>query len=128
MRGCVRLLPPSPGAEGRGKRGSPSASAAATHAAVRATAGVHATAGYLSGGVRAKWARMALLSGGERRTKRVPMTFWMCCHNLSGKSLVMFIPEFGKTFAQLPTEVKNAHSHRGRAAAAMVALMRERWL
>jgi XTP/dITP diphosphohydrolase len=41
---------------------------------------------------------------------------------------VMFIPEFGKTFAQLPTEVKNAHSHRGRAAAAMVALMHERWL
>jgi XTP/dITP diphosphohydrolase len=41
---------------------------------------------------------------------------------------VMFIPEFGKTFAQLPVEVKNAHSHRGRAAAAMVALMRERWL
>ncbi|APW45822.1 RdgB/HAM1 family non-canonical purine NTP pyrophosphatase [Rhodoferax antarcticus] len=41
---------------------------------------------------------------------------------------VMFIPEFGKTFAQLPTEVKNAHSHRGRAVAAMVALMRERWL
>jgi len=41
---------------------------------------------------------------------------------------VMFIPEFGQTFAQLPIEVKNAHSHRGRAAAAMVALMRERWL
>ena len=41
---------------------------------------------------------------------------------------VMFIPEFGKTFAQLPVEIKNAHSHRGRAAAAMVALMRERWL
>jgi len=41
---------------------------------------------------------------------------------------VMFIPEFGQTFAQLPTEVKNANSHRGRAAAAMVALMRERWL
>ncbi|MCF8159568.1 MAG: RdgB/HAM1 family non-canonical purine NTP pyrophosphatase [Polaromonas sp.] len=41
---------------------------------------------------------------------------------------VMFIPEFGKTFAQLPVEVKNANSHRGRAAAAMVALMRERWL
>ena len=41
---------------------------------------------------------------------------------------VMFIPEFGKTFAQLPTEVKNANSHRGRAAKAMVALMRERWL
>ena len=41
---------------------------------------------------------------------------------------VMFIPEFGKTFAQLPVEVKNANSHRGRAAKAMVALMRERWL
>lgn len=41
---------------------------------------------------------------------------------------VMFIPEFGQTFAQLPVDVKNAHSHRGRAAKAMVALMRERWL
>ncbi len=41
---------------------------------------------------------------------------------------VMFIPEFGQTFAQLPNEVKNANSHRGRAAQAMVALMRERWL
>ena len=40
----------------------------------------------------------------------------------------MFIPEFGKTFAELPIEVKNANSHRGRSAAAMVALMRERWL
>ena len=41
---------------------------------------------------------------------------------------VMFIPEFGKTFAELPPEVKNAHSHRGRAAAQMVELMRQRWL
>ena len=41
---------------------------------------------------------------------------------------VMFIPEFGQTFAQLPVEVKNANSHRGRAAKAMVELMRERWL
>lgn len=41
---------------------------------------------------------------------------------------VMWIPEFGKTFAQLPVEVKNANSHRGRAARAMVTLMRERWL
>lgn len=41
---------------------------------------------------------------------------------------VMFIPEFGKTFAQLPAEVKNAHSHRGRAAQAMLTLMRERWV
>lgn len=41
---------------------------------------------------------------------------------------VMFIPEFGKTFAQLPVEVKNAHSHRGRAARDMVRLIRERWM
>ncbi len=41
---------------------------------------------------------------------------------------VLFLPEFGKTFAELPTEVKNANSHRGRAAQAMLALMRERWL
>ncbi|CAA9426419.1 MAG: Nucleoside 5-triphosphatase RdgB (dHAPTP, dITP, XTP-specific) [uncultured Ramlibacter sp.] len=40
---------------------------------------------------------------------------------------VMFIPAFGKTFAQLPPEVKNANSHRGQAARQMVALMRERW-
>ena len=40
---------------------------------------------------------------------------------------VMFLPEFGKTFAELPTEVKNANSHRGRAAQAMLSLMRERW-
>lgn len=41
---------------------------------------------------------------------------------------VMFIPAFGRTFAQLPPEVKNAHSHRGQAARQMVQLMRERWL
>ena len=41
---------------------------------------------------------------------------------------VMFIPEFGQTFAQLPVEVKNAHSHRGKAAQQMLALVRERWL
>ena len=40
---------------------------------------------------------------------------------------VMYLPEFGKTFAELPTEVKNAHSHRGRAAQQMLALLRERW-
>ncbi|MEY4979359.1 MAG: non-canonical purine pyrophosphatase, RdgB/HAM1 family [Pseudomonadota bacterium] len=40
---------------------------------------------------------------------------------------VMYLPPFGKTFAQLPTEVKNAHSHRGQAAVQMLALMRERW-
>lgn len=41
---------------------------------------------------------------------------------------VMWIPEFGQTFAQLPIDVKNAHSHRGRAAKAMLALMQDRWL
>ena len=40
---------------------------------------------------------------------------------------VMFLPAFGKTFAELPTEVKNANSHRGRAAQQMLELMRERW-
>lgn len=41
---------------------------------------------------------------------------------------IMWLPEFGKTFAELPTEVKNANSHRGRAARDMVELMRRRWL
>jgi XTP/dITP diphosphohydrolase len=41
---------------------------------------------------------------------------------------VMFIPELGKTFAQLAPEVKNAHSHRGKAAQEMLRQMRERWL
>lgn len=41
---------------------------------------------------------------------------------------VMFIPEFGQTFAQLPIEVKNANSHRGRAARQMVELIRANWL
>ncbi len=40
---------------------------------------------------------------------------------------IMFLPAFGKTFAELPTEVKNANSHRGQAAQQMLALMRERW-
>ena len=40
---------------------------------------------------------------------------------------VMFIPQFGKTFAELPTEVKNAQSHRGLSARQMLALMREHW-
>jgi XTP/dITP diphosphohydrolase len=41
---------------------------------------------------------------------------------------VMFIPAFGQTFAQLPPEVKNAHSHRGQAARLMVQMIQERWL
>lgn len=40
---------------------------------------------------------------------------------------VMFLPAFGKTFAELPTEVKNANSHRGKAAQKMLDLMQERW-
>jgi XTP/dITP diphosphohydrolase len=41
---------------------------------------------------------------------------------------VMYIPAFGSTFAQLPPEVKNANSHRGKAARRMVELIRENWL
>lgn len=41
---------------------------------------------------------------------------------------VMYIPQFGQTFAQLPVEVKNANSHRGKAARLMLTLMRENWL
>jgi XTP/dITP diphosphohydrolase len=41
---------------------------------------------------------------------------------------VMYIPKFGKTFAQLPVEVKNANSHRGQASRGMLELIRERWL
>ncbi|RYF69613.1 MAG: non-canonical purine NTP pyrophosphatase, partial [Comamonadaceae bacterium] len=41
---------------------------------------------------------------------------------------VMFLPELGCTFAQLSAEQKNQRSHRGQAARAMLALMRERWL
>ena len=41
---------------------------------------------------------------------------------------VMFLPALGCTFAQLPPDLKNAHSHRGLAARQMMALMRERWL
>ena len=41
---------------------------------------------------------------------------------------VMFLPQFGKTFAELSSEVKNANSHRGQSSRAMLALMRERWL
>ncbi len=40
---------------------------------------------------------------------------------------VMWIPAFGKTFAELPVEVKNANSHRGRAAQRMVELIRAHW-
>ena len=49
-------------------------------------------------------------------------------HNGFGFDPVMFLPEFGQTFAQLPTDVKNANSHRGKATRLMMALMQERWL
>lgn len=41
---------------------------------------------------------------------------------------VMRLPALGQTFAQMPTEVKNAHSHRGAAAEAMLLLIRDRWM
>ena len=41
---------------------------------------------------------------------------------------VMFLPQLGKTFAELPTAVKNAYSHRGSSSQQMLALLRERWL
>ena len=41
---------------------------------------------------------------------------------------VMFLPQFGKTFAELSAEVKNANSHRGQSSRTMLALMREHWL
>lgn len=41
---------------------------------------------------------------------------------------VMYLEALGATFAQLPAQVKNAHSHRGHAAQQMLSLMREHWL
>jgi XTP/dITP diphosphohydrolase len=41
---------------------------------------------------------------------------------------VMFLPQLGKTFAELPNAVKNAYSHRGSSSQQMLALLHERWL
>ncbi len=41
---------------------------------------------------------------------------------------VMYLPEFGQTFAEMPNELKNQRSHRGQAARLMVQMMQERWL
>ena len=41
---------------------------------------------------------------------------------------VLFIPELGKTFAQMTPEVKHAHSHRGRSSRLMLELVRSNWL
>jgi XTP/dITP diphosphohydrolase len=40
----------------------------------------------------------------------------------------MWLPERGKTLAELTTEEKNAISHRGQASRAMVELIRQQWL
>lgn len=44
-----------------------------------------------------------------------------------GYDPLMYIPALGATVAELPRELKNAHSHRARACAQMLALMREAW-
>ena len=44
-----------------------------------------------------------------------------------GYDPLMFIPALGKTVAELPPEVKNAHSHRAIAARSMLALLRDVW-
>ena len=44
-----------------------------------------------------------------------------------GYDPLMFIPELGRTVAELDVATKNQHSHRARAAARMVALMQEAW-
>lgn len=41
---------------------------------------------------------------------------------------VLWLPQFGQTFAQLDPAVKNAHSHRGQAAREIARQIRERWL
>ena len=41
---------------------------------------------------------------------------------------VMYLPEHGQTFAEMPTELKNQRSHRGLAARQMMQLIQERWL
>ncbi|WP_353235069.1 RdgB/HAM1 family non-canonical purine NTP pyrophosphatase [Diaphorobacter ruginosibacter] len=40
---------------------------------------------------------------------------------------VMFIPELGATFAELPAAVKNAYSHRGRASKQLLDMLHENW-
>lgn len=44
-----------------------------------------------------------------------------------GYDPLMFIPDLGATVAQLEAAVKNMHSHRARAAAQMIGLLRTHW-
>jgi XTP/dITP diphosphohydrolase len=44
-----------------------------------------------------------------------------------GYDPLMFIPALGRTVAELPADVKNAHSHRAIAARAMQGLLRDVW-
>ena len=44
-----------------------------------------------------------------------------------GYDPLMFIPELGRSVAELDTDTKNAHSHRARATAQMRALLQDVW-
>jgi XTP/dITP diphosphohydrolase len=44
-----------------------------------------------------------------------------------GYDPLMFVDELGASVARLDAAVKNAHSHRARAAAQMIALLRSNW-
>ncbi|MEX8502790.1 MAG: RdgB/HAM1 family non-canonical purine NTP pyrophosphatase [Leptothrix ochracea] len=44
-----------------------------------------------------------------------------------GYDPLMFIPTLGHTAAELPAEIKNAHSHRALAVAQLLSLMRTVW-
>jgi XTP/dITP diphosphohydrolase len=44
-----------------------------------------------------------------------------------GYDPLMFIPELDRTVAELDAETKNRHSHRARAMAQLLGLLREAW-
>ena len=44
-----------------------------------------------------------------------------------GYDPLMYLPALGRTVAELPRELKNAHSHRALACRQMLQLMREAW-
>jgi len=45
-----------------------------------------------------------------------------------GYDPLMYIPELGRTVAEMDAALKNAHSHRARSVAQMLDLLREVWL